>query len=135
MKNTIMTLITLLLILPTAFAAKGESPDGETEIKQSEPKLTRLSLEGKLSRIEKKGKNGKTYTFYYLEMEDGKKVRLTKSSIPKPKKGKNGKAAKKLDLDEFAGVMVTLKGQGFTRELKNKKKQTYLKVIESIKKS
>ena len=135
MKNTLLLpLIVFSMLFTGAFGADVKKPD-EKKSAKAKPELVAIELAGKISKAETKGKNDRTYTYYYLETAEGEKVRLTKTALPKAKKDKDGKKAASIKLDEFIGASVKLTGKGYTKELKNKKKRTYVKSINTITKT
>ncbi|MBT5379582.1 MAG: hypothetical protein HOL08_11065 [Opitutae bacterium] len=135
MKKTLTILFTITLLITGAIAA----PDKKSGIKKAtdktKPELVAIELEGKIIKTETKGKNDQTYKYFYIEIAKGEKVRLTKTALPKTKKNKDGKKTKPIILDELVGLNVKLTGKGYTKELKNKKKRTYVQTIVSIEKN
>ena len=124
-------MIAALMLLVGLQAADPKKKTADT----AKPELVSLELSGKLTKKQTKGKNDRAYTYYYLEMEDGTKIRLTKTALPKPKKGEDGKKTEALNFDNFLDANVKIVGKGYVKELKNKKKRTYVKIIESLNKS
>jgi hypothetical protein len=135
MKKNLLTLITFSLLFSGTFAAADKKAVAKKANVKAQPELVAIDLEGKIIKSETKGKNGQTFNYYYIEIAEGEKVRLTKTALPKSGKDKDGKKTKPIQLDELVGTNVKLSGKGYTKELKNKKKRTYVKAIDSIKKS
>ena len=135
MKKTLITLITFTLLFSGALAAADKKADAKQAAKKAKQELVTIDLEGKIIKSETKGKNGQIFNYYYIEVAEGEKVRLTKTALPKSGKDKDGKKSKPIQLDELVGTNVKLSGKGYTKELKNKKKRTYVKAIDSIEKS
>jgi hypothetical protein len=108
---------------PKADKPKGEK--AEKKEKAPQPDLVDVTLTGKLSKKETTGKGDKKYTFFYLETSDGQNVRLNQTALGKKST---------IKLDDFVDANVTVRGKGYTKELKNKKKQTYVKEISAIEK-
>ena len=135
MKKYLLTLITFTLLFSGAFAAADKKAGVKKAAEKAKPELVAIALEGKITKLETKGKNGQTFNYYYIEIAEGEKVRLTKTALPKVGKDKDGKKTKPIQLDELVGANVKLSGKGYTKELKNKKKRTYVKAIDSIEKS
>ncbi|MEL0119305.1 MAG: hypothetical protein VXB01_10230, partial [Opitutae bacterium] len=102
---------------------------------KEKPELITLEISGKLTKRESNGKNERVYTYYYLETNGGEKIRLNKTALPKIKKDKNGKKPEALTFDKFVDSNVDIKGKGYVKELKSKQKRTYLRLIDSIKRS
>ena len=127
-------MIAAMLMLHVGLQAADEKKKKAGTAKEK-PELVTLELSGKLTKQETKGKNDRTYTYYYLETEEGTKIRLTKTALPKPKKGEDGKKGEALSFDDFLDKKVKLVGKGYVKELKNKQKRTYVRIIESITKS
>jgi hypothetical protein len=132
MKKLIIPMTAALMLLVGLQAADEKKKEAAAKAK---PELVTLELSGKLVKKETKGKNDRTYTYYYLETEEGTKIRLTKTALPKPKKGEDGKKAEALSFDKFLDTKVKIVGKGYVKELKNKQKRTYVRVIESLTKS
>jgi hypothetical protein len=135
MKKNLITLITFTLLFSGALAAADKKAGAKQAAKKAKQELVTIELEGKITKSETKGKNGQIFNYYYIEIAEGEKVRLTKTALPKVVKGKDGKKTKPIQLDELVGAKVKLSGKGYTKELKNKKKRTYVKAIDSIEKS
>jgi hypothetical protein len=135
MKKTLITLITFSLLFSGAFAAPDKKAGAKKAAAKAQPELVAIDLKGKISKSETKGKNGQTFNYYYLETAEGEKVRLTKTALPKAGIDKDGKKTKPIQLDKLVGADVKLSGKGYTKELKNNKKRTYVKAIDSIEKS
>jgi len=128
MKYTLLPLLFFSLLFNVSVAQdkaeKEEKPAAKAKAKAAKPETTDLSLAGKISKKETKGKNERLYTYYYLEVEGGEKVRLTKKAL-----GKTG-----IKLDDFVDASVTLTAKGYQKELKSKKKRTYVTEIVKIEK-
>ena len=135
MKKTLITLITFTLLFSGALVAADKKAGAKQTVKKAKQELVTIDLEGKITKSETKGKNGQIFNYYYIEIAEGEKVRLTKTALPKAGKDKDGKKTKPIQLDELVGAKVKLSGKGYTKELKNKKKRTYVKAIDSIEKS
>lgn len=130
MKTSILTLLALAVFgaPATTFAAdKAEKPAAKTEAKKKKPapELSSVSVSGKVSKKETKGKDGKTYKYYSVSTSDGKVVRLSKSALGKKSK---------VNLEDFVGAEVKVSGQGYETG-EGKKKRVVLKKIEKIEKT
>ena len=121
---------------PAAKAAKTKVEKAKTDkaakptakadkVAKAKPDLVDLTLTGKISKKETTGKNEKKYTYFYLETSDKQKIRLTQKALGKKSK---------IKLDDFVNANVTVRGKGFTKELKNKEKRTYLQQISAVEK-
>lgn len=104
--------------------AKADAAKADNKAK-AKPELKELTLTGKITKKETVGKNERKYEYFYLETSDGKKIRLTQKALGKKSK---------IKLDDFVDANVTVRGQGFEKELKNKKTQTYIQQISAIEK-
>jgi len=131
MKKIITPMIAALILLVGLNAAD----EKKEKTAKTKPELVTLELSGKLVKKETKGKNEQTYTYYYLETETSGKIRLAKTALPKPKKGEDGKKTEALSFDKFLDSNVKIVAKGYVKELKNKEKRTYVRVIESLTKS
>jgi len=101
-------------------AKKEKKEKKEKKAKAPKAPLQELTLEGKITKTEKKGKAS-----YVLTTADGAKVSL---KTPKAKKGAEAPA---INLEDYVDADVTLVGQGSQSEKKGKK-QISLKTITSI---
>ena len=121
--------------------AEPAAPKVEKKEKAKTPKpkveLIELSLTGTVTKKEttRKNKKGeeKTTVSYVLTDEAGKVVALPK---PQAKKGKEGEAAKAVDLASYVDKKVTITGKGTEQVKKNEKgeetKKVLLRKIEAI---
>ena len=140
MKSIIISLLAFgLLSGPvSSFAAKEkvEKPAAKEKVKKAEskkkptakkpaPEVGPLTLSGKVSKKETKGKDGKIYKYYSIATKDGKTVRLTKSALGKKSK---------VNLDDLVDSEVSIAGQGYESGT-GKKKRVILKKIETIEKA
>ncbi len=130
MKASILTLLALAVFGAPAngFSAdKAEKPATKAEAKKKKPapELSTLSVSGKVSKKETKGKDGKTYKYYSVNTSDGKTIRLTKTALGKKSK---------VNLEDFVGAEVKISGQGYETG-SGKKQRLVLKKIEKIEKA
>ena len=139
MKKCLNTLIAISLcagpVVMFAAEKKTEKPAVEADAKKKTsdakspkkpaPKLSDVSVSGKVAKKETKGKDGKTYRYYSVTTEDGKTIRLTKSALGKKSK---------VNLDDLVDAQVTVSGQGYEAG-SGKKKRLILKKIAKIEKA
>lgn len=130
MKTSILTLLAIALLFgsATTFAAdKAEKPAAKSEARKKKPapELSSVTISGKVSKKETKGKDGKIYKYYSVNTSDGKVVRLTKSALGKKSK---------VNLEELVGAEVKVTGKGYETG-EGKKKRVVIKKIETIEKA
>ena len=100
--------------------------------KKAKAALKELTIEGRITKTEKKNKKGKTRTSYVLTDAEGKKINLPTPKAPKKKK-KDAEPAPAINLDDYVDVDVKVVGKGTETEKKDKK-IIKLKEITSIEK-
>jgi hypothetical protein len=109
-----------------ADAPKVEKKAGEAKVKADAPKveMKEMTVEGMLSKVEGKDKEGKPTTTLKMVTDDGTAV-----ALPRMKAGD----AAAVNLENHAGSRVKIIGMGTEREAKGKK-SILLKSIKTIEK-
>lgn len=122
------------------YAEDGDGPKKEKKAKKAkkeQPQMEEMTITGKITKAEKKGKGDKVSVAYTLTDAAGNKISLPTPKAPKKGK-KEGEApaaeAAVINLEEFVDANVTLVGKGYSKEAKGKKR-IYIKTIEKIEKA
>ncbi|MCH2174447.1 MAG: hypothetical protein MK193_01825 [Lentisphaeria bacterium] len=97
--------ILLSFILLTQIQANPKTGQQETGAKAEKLVFQTVSLSGNISLTEKEDKNGRVRRYYYLEAENGMKIRLPKSKLKK-EKGDDGKMKQVADLEKLVDQNV-----------------------------
>ena len=99
-------------VLTAQEAGGAKAPHAGGKPHMERPALTDMTVTGKITKEEKAGKDGKTFTHYVLTDAAGNKVMLSEGRGPKAE----GEAASAIKLADYVDKDVTVVGKGFTME-------------------
>ena len=129
-KLIILGLFVLGICCFTAFsvnAEEGDAPKKAKKEKKEKAPMVDISLTGKISKVERKGKGDKVSVAYTLTDAEGNKYSLP-SAAKKSKKEAEGEEAP-VNYDEFLDVNVKVQAQGYEKTVKEKKSIQIKKVV------
>lgn len=123
----VMLAVVVSLVGISAFAGDGEEGEKPKKAKKAQPQLADLTLNGKISKMEKKNpKGGAATVSYTLTDADGNKI-----ALPKNAKDADGKV---IAFDEYVDADVKIVAKGMEKE-RGGKKSVMIKTIVSIEKA
>lgn len=129
-KLIILALFVLGICCFTTFnvsADEGDAPKKAKKEKKEKAPMVEMTITGKITKVERKGKGDKVSAAYFLTDAEGNKYSLP-SAAKKTKKEAEGEEAP-ANYDEFLDVNVKVVAQGNEKTVKDKKSIQIKKVV------